>query len=577
MPVRPKERIAAEERARAESIRRATVSERGGSAAPAIPAAAQEVLALQRLVGNRATAIALAGRAASPGSRDRHEALRVQRGPGKPLPVPPRPPALRRPGNPAPPLAPGAQDRGQQLAPPGTPARHQAPRQPPPVPPRPASEAAKKDAGGLRTRIGDRCDLVLALAKEAAELPSTLLASGKAPKSVPALGSSPAFAGLTANVALQRAQATNLVLGLRRDNEQQAITDLSSIDEQLGGALQTISDHAFDSARDAANQKDRALAAKAFSIADRAEAAASAPAPQMLRQGTTDLDLVGTIYGDIIDTGANTVVGGIGGSVASGSYMIAQSSLTATTTALSAIGGVTGSLSVVLGAVDLALAIRGGVRSKKHEAALRELGTKTTSPELQKAAAYAADQKAKKVNRRIASGVLAGAAITAGVIGLVALGVATLGIGAVVAGLLVGGAVIGVLIYKYVHKRNKRAVELSEMAESLVEDASKGKAEDQLAARRFIESRGLAPADGNWGGVDRAALASALRKDGESRRGIMAGRLCELLVNGSRSERYEASQMLSALALDPAHLESLVKTGRSEQARQDVKDKLATW
>ena len=130
---------------------------------------------------------------------------------------------------------------------------------------------------------------------------------------MPVLGSAPAFACLTADVATQRTQATDLVLGLRRDNEQQAITDRSSIDQQLGGVLQTISDHAFDFARDAA------------------------------------------------------------------------------------------------------------------------------------------DQRAKKANRRIASGVRAGAAITAG-----------------------------------------------------------GKAEDQLAARCLIERHGLATAEGNWGGVDRAALATAL-------------------------------------------------------------------
>jgi len=331
--------------------------------------------------------------------------------------------------------------------------------------------------------------------------------------------------------------------------------------------------------KDAAAQKDTALASKAFEVADKADAAAKVqpPPPISLRTGTTAPDVVGTVYGDVLDTAVNTTVGGIGGSTASGGYMIAQSSLTATTTALTVIGGLASSVSIVFGAIDLALAVRGGVRSKRHEAALRDLQTKTASDELKGALQYAADQKAKKVERRVASGVLAGAAIAAGILGLVAIGVATLGIGAVVAGVIVGSAVLGVVIWKIVHKRNKRAVELARMASDLVDQATCGRPEDERSAQALISHYGLAPKGGDWTKVDKKALEAALRKDGESRRGIMATRLCDLLVNGKRSERFEAGQMLTALGLDPADLENLLRTGQGEQARKEVKDKLGTW
>lgn len=330
-----------------------------------------------------------------------------------------------------------------------------------------------------------------------------------------------------------------------------------------------------------AEEKGHLVAARhAFKAADEAERILGLrKAPVDVRTGKPPSEAVHEVAYGVGDTGVNTLLSGTYGNVVSGLSVHAAQGST-----LSNLG--TGStyvlapLGVLCGSIDLVLSVRGALSSTERESQLNQLRQQLADPKARQIATYAAEQKGKKVQHRWIMSGAALAGLIAGIAGCVALGVATFGIGALVISVIAAAIGLGLLAYK-IYRSSKwgRAQKIKDFAKSLLKMASDRSADegDRKLARQEITGLGITVHDDDFSAVDVNDLAALLTARKQSQREEMANGLLYLVVNGSRSERRDAEEVLKALKLDPEKLAQLVDSGQGVSAESEIKGKLASW
>lgn len=356
-----------------------------------------------------------------------------------------------------------------------------------------------------------------------------------------------------------------------------AEAELASLLDETRAALRRIGDLAFRVGVKAEEDTGHIIAARhAFKAADRAEGAADERTRitvQELRQGTARGSAVEAVYSDAIDTGANTLVGGTAGNVMGGFGAVAAEGTTAFNVGFGA-GAVFGPLAIMCSSIDLALNIKSAVTTAERRRQMGELSRTLASSQAREVAAYAADQKTKKLGRRVALSGAAAAGLAAGIAACVALGVATFGVGALAIAVIASAIGIGFLVYKMVRSskwaRKRKLGDLAAHLSQTALDPSDAEAQ-QLALHQIQANLGIGDVQ------DVEAIKGRLLEIGMSRRDATAEWLVLLLVDGTRSERRDAELVLEGLKLKPKKLRGLVENDQGNQAIDLVKGKLSSW
>lgn len=364
----------------------------------------------------------------------------------------------------------------------------------------------------------------------------------------------------------------------------QANVGLTAIIEQVGEKVGDLAGQAAEMARAAHKGGAAELATKIFRIADSADAVAKldTPPPEKIdfsggskTHGHDTRDLGSAALDTLNNLTFGITLGTIGAIEASGVAIFG-------TVGAAVVGAIGGGLGVIFGLVGLTVGIHAAWRGALKEKQLKALIPTLSGTEAKGIAAYAAEQKRKKKWGGAIVAVIGGAAIVAGIAGLVALSVATMGVGAAVFAVAVAAIGVGVLVYRWLHKRSKRAKArkaLRELAASLVAGAFAGDAKTKKDARQSIASYGM-DADNIASLEDpqfTAALIEAMAALAMSKRAEMAERTIELLVNGSPSEQFDAERIVETLGLKPDKLRARVAAGKAATAKDRVMRKLSSW
>lgn len=354
---------------------------------------------------------------------------------------------------------------------------------------------------------------------------------------------------------------------------------LRQVGDEVRAELRRIGDRAFVVGVKAESEGHIIAARHAFRGADRAEIAAgekpSASTADVRRggggRGAREV-LAGDVYGTAIDTGANTVLGGTAGNVASGFGAVASEGTLAFNVGFGA-GAVFGPLAVMCSTIDLVLSVRSAVTTAERRRQMEELAGTLSGAQGREIALYAAEQKEKKLGRRVGMSVGAALGLAAGIGACVALGVASFGIGALVMGVVAASVGMGFLIYRIARKSKwARTRKMIDMARHLSQAArDPDDAEAQQLALQQIRNLGLQDP------ADHRGIAAALAAQATSRRTLTAEWLVLLLTDGTRSERRDAALILEGLRLDPPGLRGLVESGEGARAVEKVAGKLASW
>ncbi|TVR53713.1 MAG: hypothetical protein EA421_10285 [Gemmatimonadales bacterium] len=396
--------------------------------------------------------------------------------------------------------------------------------------------------------------------------------------------------GNVSEAAERRAQAVTAFRALalqvrthaknRISDPDQAAAALEELGESVRVQMSEIAERAFRLGVKAEEEKGHIIAARhAFRAADRAEIAAgerpSVSSAEVRRGGgrrSAQEILADDVYGTGIDTVANTVVGGTVGSIAGGFGAVASEGTLAFNVGFGT-GAVFGPLATMCSAIDLGLNLRSAVTTAGRRKQMTELASTLTGAQGHEVAAYAAEQKQRKLERRVAMSVGAGIGLAAGIAACVALGVATFGVGALVMGVIAAAIGLGFLIYKIARKskwaQTKKMEHLARHLSSAAQDSEDPEAQ-QLALGQIGR---LGVGDPS----DYRAIATRLGEVGMSRRAMTAEWLVLLLTSGTRSERRDAGLILEGLKLEPEKLRGLVEAGNGQSATDKVMGKLASW
>jgi hypothetical protein len=346
-------------------------------------------------------------------------------------------------------------------------------------------------------------------------------------------------------------------------------------------SIAQVSERAWSTALEVEENGHLVAARHAFKAADAAERILGRrKGPVNVRTGKSPSPgLVETGYGFASDTVVNTVFSGTYGNITSGLGLNAASHSTlwnlgtGTTYVLAP-------LAVLCGSIDLVLSVRGALSSRERKRQLNQLRQLLADPTARQIASFAAEQKDKKVTHRWIMSGAALAGLAAGILGCIALGVATFGVGALVIGVVAAAIGLGVLFYK-IYRSSKwgKAHKIRGFAKSLIKMASDTSAdeEDRKLARKEITGLGITVQNDDFAGVSDKDLAEKLTARKQSQRQEMANGLLYLLVNGARSERRDAEEVLKALKLKPEELVQSVEAGQGLSAESQIMGKLASW
>jgi hypothetical protein len=361
---------------------------------------------------------------------------------------------------------------------------------------------------------------------------------------------------------------------------------------EVGDVIGDLSRQAATMARAARTGGAAELAGSIIALADKADTEAQIappPAPKLNFGGKAKTHGHDRREAAVTDADAlNNVASGLGGGTFSaieavmtavqGGETVALISAAATT----AIGVTAGVLGIVFGLVGLGVGLHAMWRGDLKRKELKALIPSLSHAESKQIAAYAAAQKRKKKLGGGMVAVIGGAAILAGVAGLVALSVASMGIGAAVLGIGIAALGIGLLVGKWVHKRNKRAKAknaLKELAAGLVEGVVSGDAAAKKNAEESIRSYGADPAQ--IAKTDEKqftkSLVEAMSAQAMSKRAEMAEKTVNYLVSGSPSQQFDAEMIVETLGLKPEKLRSRVAAGNAATAKDRVMRKLSSW
>ena len=357
-----------------------------------------------------------------------------------------------------------------------------------------------------------------------------------------------------------------------------ANTSAADLNGQVAGVIKTLSKRASSLGRSAFGLSDTSAGKSIFKVADAAAAEAAAgkdPPPKL------DFGGHAKAHGkDKTDTGMtvadqlNNLGPGLGGGIAAAietslpKTAAGQTAYITTQGASTGAGAAFGALGIVFGLISLGLGLRAIKRGAHKAKRLKALIPNLSNRHLKSIAAYAAEQKRKKKWGGAIGATLGGAAVVAGVVGLVALSVTTLGIGAIILGMGVAALGIGLLIGKAFHKWNKRRkgrAALKEVADTLITMAASG---DATAIRSLRDDYGK-----TVGQITADELYEKMRESAMSKRAEMAEKTVTHLVQGSPSERFDAERIVLTLGLKPAKLR-----GQSPATAKDrVMRKLSSW
>ncbi len=358
------------------------------------------------------------------------------------------------------------------------------------------------------------------------------------------------------------------------------ISDLYNAADSAAQAMKQVSESAWKTALRAEEQGRLVAARYAFRAADQAEGVLDLPRPVVrITRANQQMDARTAIYNVGIDTAANTLGGGTYGNIITGVTLDATSGSTMANVGMAS-SAVLGPLAVLCGSINLAVDVAAVIKTTKRVEELERLRPLLADPNARAVASYAIEQKEKKQQHRVVSGSVAVAGVAAGIAATVTIGVATFGVGALVIGVFAASAGFGLLAYRIYRKSDRaRKGKLKEFAKELVKTAADANADpaDRDHARAVIRNLRVAPANDDFSQTNVRALRDALFRTAMSERDMMATALLHLLVNGRRSERRDATLLLSALKLDPDELSRLATNGQSGEAHGRIAGKLASW